>query len=84
VSQNIEQNINEVTEVMTTAVQANEDTTSNFITAGNHMNTIKNEVFKINEYSDSNSKSASEMSEASSHLLRLTNKLNEQIDKFKV
>lgn len=84
VSQGIEQNINVVSEVMNTAVDANEDTTNNFITTGGHMDTIRNEVSKINEFSDSNSHSASEMSEASSHLLTLTNQLNGQIDKFKV
>ncbi len=84
VSQNIEGSINDVTDVMTDAVEANKGTTDNFITAGKHMSTIKEEVSRINDYSDSNSKSASEMSDASSHLLNLTNQLNEQIDKFKV
>ena len=83
VSQNIEQSIDVVSEVMTTAVEANEETTNNFITTGGYMDSIRSEVSKINEYSDSNSKSAVEMSEASSHLLSLTYQLNEQIDKFK-
>jgi methyl-accepting chemotaxis protein len=84
VSQGIEGDIELVTTVMKNAVDANEETTQNFITTGNHMSRIKEEVIKINDYSESNSKSASEMSEASSHLLNLTNQLNSQIDKFKV
>ena len=84
VSQNIENNIDNVTEVMTTAVEANDDTTNNFIKTGNHIKTIRDEVIKIDEYSLKNSKSASEMSDASNHLLSLTNKLNSQIDRFKL
>ena len=84
VSQTIEENIEDVTAVMNEAVEANEETTRNFITTGEHMNTIKEEVTKINDYSESNSHSAGEMAEASAHLLSLTNKLNEQIEKFKV
>jgi len=84
VSQGIESDIKLVTSVMKDAVNANEETTQNFITTGEHMSKIKDEVTKIDEYSRSNSNSAGEMSEASSHLLTLTNKLNSQIDKFKV
>ena len=84
VSQEIEESINLVSDVMKKAVDANETTTNNFVTTGNHMDNIRAEVSKINDYSDSNSKSTSEMSTASSHLLKLTNKLNSQIDRFKV
>ena len=84
VSQEIEDSINLVSDVMHTAVEANETTTGNFITTGDYMQKIRDEVSKINDYSDSNSNSASEMSSASSHLLKLTNQLNSQIDKFKV
>ena len=84
VSQNIEADIEIVTTVMQNAVKANEETTQNFIITGSHMSKIKDEVNKINDYSESNSKSATEMSNASSHLLNLTNQLNSQIDKFKV
>ena len=84
VSQNIEVSITEVTDIMMQAVHANEDTTNNFITTGNHISTIRDEVSKINDFSQSNSNSAKEMATASSHLLNLTNQLNSQIDKFKV
>lgn len=84
VSQNIEHSIDDVTKVMTTAVQANDDTTNNFIKTGNHIKTIRDEVIKIDEYSLKNSHSASEMSDASNHLLSLTNKLNSQIERFKL
>ena len=84
VSQNIENDIETVSEVMQLAVQSNEDTTNNFIATGDHMSRIKDEITKINEYSDSNSKSANKMTKASSHLLELTNQLNSQIEKFKV
>ena len=84
VSQNIEDSINTVSEVMNIAVVANETTTSNFMTTGEHMNTVKSEVSKINDYSQSNAKSAQEMSAASTHLLSLTNQLNQQIERFKV
>lgn len=81
-AQNIEQNIYEVTSVMDTAVSSNEMTTNNFIMTGKHISMIRDEVTKINDYSESNSRSANEMSEASAHLLSLTNHLNEQIEKF--
>jgi methyl-accepting chemotaxis protein len=84
VSQNIEVSITNVSETMTQAVNANEETTNNFIITGKYITTIRNEVSKINDYSTSNSNSAKEMSVASSHLLKLTNQLNSQIDKFKV
>ncbi len=84
VSQGIEGDIEIVTSVMSNAVDANEETTQNFITTGEHMRKIKADVIKINDYSESNSNSASEMSQASSHLLSLTNKLNLEIDKFQV
>lgn len=84
ISQNIEVNITDVSEVMAQAVRANEKTTNNFIVTGQHITTIRDEVSKINEYSTSNSNSTQEMSLASSHLLELTNQLNSQIDKFKV
>jgi len=84
VSQGIEEDIESVTSVMSQAVDANEETTQNFITTGEHMSKIKSDVNKINNYSESNSNSAGEMSEASTHLLNLTNKLNLEIDKFKV
>jgi methyl-accepting chemotaxis protein len=84
VSQNIEKSINIVTEVMTIAVNANEGTTKNFIATDKYMSEVRDEISKINDYSENNSASAKEMSSASSHLLSLTNKLNEHIDKFKV
>jgi len=84
ISKNIEKNIDDVSTVMITAVKANESTTNNFIATGNHMLNVKDEVSKIDDYSQSNANSADEMSKASNHLLKLTNKLNTQIDKFKV
>jgi len=84
VSQNIQVSIGDVTSVMNKAVESNEESTNNFILTGKHMSRVRDEVNKINEYSKSNSTSANEMHEASSHLLTLTNQLNEQIDKFKV
>ena len=84
VSQNIEVSITDVSQIMNQAVKANEDTTNNFILTGKHITRIRDEVSKINDYSTSNSNSAKEMSVASSHLLKLTNQLNSQIDKFKV
>ncbi len=83
VSQNIQASIGEVTEVMNKAVESNDESTNNFIVTGEHMNRVRDEVNKINEFSQSNATSASEMSDASTHLLNLTSKLNEQIDKFK-
>ena len=83
VSHNIENDIETVTEVMTKAVDSNEGTTQNFITTGAHMHKVREEVTKINHYSESNSQSAGEMSKASAHLLELTNELNNQIDKFR-
>jgi len=84
VSKNIETSIGEVTDVMHKAVQSNEESTNNFIVTGEHMERVRDEVHKINEFSQSNSTSAGEMHDASSHLLKLTSELNEQIDKFKV
>lgn len=84
VSQGIESDIELVTNVMETAVNANEETTDNFIKTGNHMSHIKEEVSKINEYSESNAKSSQEMESAASHLLDATNQLNSQIEKFVV
>ncbi|QSZ42653.1 HAMP domain-containing protein [Sulfurimonas aquatica] len=84
VSRNIEDDIETVSSVMDAAVQSNEDTTNNFVTTGEHMNKIKNEVLKINEYSEGNSQSSMQMSKASAHLLNVTNKLNSEIEKFKV
>ncbi len=84
VSKNIEVSIGDVTEVMHKAVQSNEESTNNFIVTGEHMERVRDEVNKINEFSQSNSISASEMHNASSNLLKLTSELNEQIDKFKV
>lgn len=84
VSRNIEDDIEIVSSVMDAAVQSNEDTTNNFVTTGEHMNKIKNEVLKINEYSEGNSQSSIQMSKASAHLLNVTNKLNSEIEKFKV
>jgi len=82
VSQNIESSIDDVSGVMNKAVNANEETTNNFISTGKHVTQIRDEVNNITKYSDSNAKSAKEMKDASSNLYSLTNKLNEQIDKF--
>ncbi len=84
VSGEIENDINSVSEVMKLAVSSNESTTQNFIKTSEHMNKINTDVSSINEYSQSNTRSANEMAEASSHLLKLTDHLNSQIDKFKV
>ncbi len=84
VSQNIEENIEDVTKVMEIAVNANEQTTQNFLTTGKHMDNISKEVSKINNYAEENKVSTSEMANASSHLLELTTELNKQIEKFKV
>ena len=84
VSQSIEESIEIVSNVMNTAVEANEKTTENFISTGEQMEIIRDEVSKINDLSDSNSNSANEMSSVSSHLLSLTSELNTQIEKFKV
>lgn len=84
VSSSIEEGIDDVTVVMKDVVNTNEETTKNFITTKDHMNTINDELSKINDYSESNSTSTKEMSYASSHLFELTNHLNDQIDKFKV
>ncbi len=84
VSGEIENDINSVSEVMKLAVFSNESTTQNFIKTSEHMNKINTDVSSINEYSQSNTRSANEMAEASSHLLKLTDHLNSQIDKFKV
>ena len=66
------------------AVHANEKTVSNFELTGEHMNNLKDEVTTINEYSESNAASASEITKASDHLYSLTDQLNDQVSKFKV
>ena len=48
------------------------------------MDLLKKEVESINEYSQSSTQSALEISKASSHLHDLTNKLDMQVSKFKV
>ncbi len=84
ISTGVEEGINEVSHVMNDAVVANNKTTNDFITAGEHMETIKSEITKINEYSHSNSTSASEITKSSSQLLKITEELNQQIEKFSI
>ncbi len=69
---------------MDLAVSSNESTSQNFIKTSEHMHKINADVTSINKYSQSNTRSADEMAAASSHLLKLTDNLNSQIDKFKV
>jgi methyl-accepting chemotaxis protein len=84
ISSGVEDGINEVSNVMNSAVEANDHTTKNFIATGENMIIIGKEVEEINHYSASNASSTNEISQASAHLFKLTDKLNEQIEKFRV
>jgi len=84
ISSGVENSINEVVLVMDNAVHENENTANNFIVTGEHINVMKNEVEEINNYSESNINSASEIAQASGYLFDLTGKLNAQIERFKI
>jgi len=84
ISSGVENSINEVVLVMDNAVHENENTANNFIVTGKHINVMKNEVEEINNYSESNINSASEIAQASGYLFDLTGKLNTQIERFKI
>ena len=84
ISGGVENSIDDVVGVMNNAVNANDKTVNNFITTGSQINVIKNEVEEINNYTESNANSANEIAQASEHLYTLTDRLNEQVSKFKV
>ena len=84
ISGSVESAMQEVSAVMDGAVEASDKTTNNFTLTASHVAQVTDEVREINNYSEANSNSSKEISEASSHLYDLTNQLNSQISKFKV
>lgn len=84
ISSGVEESINSVSGVMKSAVKANEETTNNFILTSKHMSVVGEEIEEINKYSNNNANSAKEITKASDFLFKLTDKLNQEIEKFKV
>jgi methyl-accepting chemotaxis protein len=83
-SAEVEMAISNTVGVMHTALIANEQTMKDFMSTGEHMQKVNDEVIKIEVISSGNATSASEISVASSHLYKLTDKLNEHIKRFKL
>ena len=84
ISAEVENKITVTVEVMQEATRVSEKTVNDFEDTGNMIEVISSEIMDINTIVESNARSVEEIASASEHLNRMTEKLNDSMDKFKV
>ncbi len=84
ISSEVEVKITTTVEIMQDATRVSEKTVNDFQETGTMVDTIANEIMDINSIVESNARSVEEIAAAAEHLSSMTEKLDLNMDKFKV
>ncbi|MBU0631970.1 methyl-accepting chemotaxis protein [bacterium] len=82
-SEDVEEKINHTVDIVLSAVEASDKTSKDFVTTGEHVQTIVTKMEEINSISSTNARNVEEIASASEHLNSLTEELNIKLEKFK-
>jgi len=83
IAEGVEHKINDTVKIVNQAVDASEQTVSNFEETGRGIETIVTEVIEVNNISSTNARSVEEIAAAAEHLNLMTDNLNHKIAIFK-
>ena len=78
-----EKKINDMFDVMGNATKVSDKTAENYLKTGNDIESMIDNVGKINEISSQNARSVEEIASAAEHLSRMTEQLNLKLSEFR-